>query len=261
MTNPFRKVALSLFTSGLVAGVVLVILLLNPTLLYAHRTATPHYNIYHNHPLDPALLPRLEQARALGQQSNWFDSTLRLNICLNDGSPYPGLVEKVFGPAFGWSIDRNVVLMGKANSRANYVSFHGYKWNFVQLLAHEAVHCYQLHRLGIWRVNPVIHYPTWKMEGYAEYVARRGTNYPALRQQIQQLNQAEKATPHGWGITLSDSTHASREYANYLILNAYCLDVKKMTYQQLIADTTSEQTVHRQMVSWYQQKEIKNYLD
>ncbi len=262
MASTFKKVAFSLFTSGLLAGIVLATLLLNPTLLYAHRTATPHYIIYHNQPLDPALLPRLAQARAIVQQSSWFDPALGLAICLNDGSPYPSLVEKLLGPAFGWSVYRNVVLSGKANPQANYVYLNGYKWNLVQLLAHEATHCYQLQRLGMWRMNPLLRqYPAWKTEGYAEYVARRGANYLSLRQQIQQLQQAARATPNAWGITLSDSTTASREYANYLILTTYCLDVKRITYQQLLADTSSEQTVHHQVISWYQQGKSKEALE
>ncbi|TPG64568.1 hypothetical protein EAH73_15485 [Hymenobacter nivis] len=237
---------------------VTALLVLNPGFLYANRTATPHYTIYHNRPLDPALLPRLEQARAIDQQSSWFDPTLRLNICLNDGSAYPGLVEKLRGPAFGWSIYRSVVLNGEANPQANYVALNGYKWDFVQLLAHEAAHCYQLRRLGIWQMNPLIpQHPMWKLEGYAEYVARRGPNYLPLRQQVQQLRQAQQAAPHEWGIALADGTTASREYAGYLALTTYCLDVKKMTYQQLLADTTSEQTVHRQLASWYQRGEGK----
>ncbi|AWM34105.1 hypothetical protein [Hymenobacter nivis] len=236
-------------------SLVFALLLLNPGLLYANRTATAHYVIYHNRPLDPALLPRVEQARALVQRSNWFDPALRLNICLNDGSRYPGLVEKLQGPAFAWGFYRNVVLSGAANPMPNYLLLNGYRWNLVQLLAHEATHCYQVRRLGFWHSNPVAHYPPWKWEGYAEYVARRGPNYPPLRQQIQQLTQAEQATPHEWGITLADSTSTSREYVNYLILTTYCLDVKKMTYQQLLADTTSEQTIQRQMASWYQQEE------
>lgn len=250
-----KKGAFSLLTSGALLLLVLGVLVLNPRLLYAHRTAANHYVIYHNRPLDPALLPRLAQARALVKQSAWFDSTLRLNICLNDGSPYPGLIEKLRGPAFGWSIYHNVVLSGQANPQANYVFLNGYQWNLAQLLAHEATHCYQLHRLGIWQMNPVVHYPTWKLEGYAEYVARRGANHLPLRQQVQQLAQAEAATPHAWGMTLADSTSVSREYASYQMLTSYCLDVKKITYQQLIADTTSEQTVHRQLLSWYQRGE------
>ena len=261
MIGTRKKWAFSLLTSSTFLILITALLVLNPRFLYAHRTVTAHYTIYHNRSLDPALLPRLAQARAIGQQSSWFDSALCLNICLNDGSLYPTLIEKIHGPAFGWSVYHNVVLSGEANPKANYVFLHGYKWNLVQLLAHEAAHCYQLQRLGIWRVNPVVHYPTWKMEGYAEYVARRGFNYPLLYQQVQQLTQVEAATPHAWGVTLADSTSASREYATYLMLTTYCLDIKKMTYQQLIVDTTSEQTVHQQLMSWYQQEKSKEPLD
>ena len=253
MIGTRKEWAFSLFGSSALLILVIALLVLNPRFLYANRTVTAHYTIYHNRSLDPALLPCLAQARAIGQQSSWFDSTLRLNICLNDGSRYPGLVRQLLGPAFGWSVYQNIVLSGEANPQANYVFLNGYKWNLAQLLAHEATHCYQLRRLGIWRMNPLVHYyPMWKLEGYAEYVARRGTNCPPLRQQVQQLTQAEQAAPHEWGLTLADGTSASREYANYLILTTYCLDVKKMTYQQLLADTTSEQTVHRQLISWYQ---------
>jgi len=49
-------------TSGALLLVVTVLLVLNPGFLYTNRTATPHYTIYHNRALDPALLPRLEQA-------------------------------------------------------------------------------------------------------------------------------------------------------------------------------------------------------
>jgi hypothetical protein len=77
------------------------LLVLNPGFLYANRTATPHYTFYHNRALDPALLLRLVQARAIGQRSSWFDPALCLNICLNDGLAYLKLLEKVLGPAFG----------------------------------------------------------------------------------------------------------------------------------------------------------------
>lgn len=247
----------SLLASSTLISVVFALLLLNPGLLYAHRTATAHYIIYHNRSLDPALPPRLEQAHAVVQQSSWFDSTLCLNVCLNDGSAYPKLVEKLWGPAFGWGFYQNVVLSGEINPEANYLCLNGYKWNFVQLLAHEATHCYQVHRLGFWRANPVARYPTWKWEGYAEYVARRGANCSSLRQQVQQLNQAEKVNQHAWAITLSDGTSESRDYATYLALTKYCLDIRRMTYRQLLADTCSEQTVHHQLISWYRQAKSK----
>lgn len=259
MASTLKKVTFSLLTSGLLAGVVFGVLVLNPTLLYAHRTTTPHYTIYHNQPLDPVLLPCLEQARAIVQQSSCFDSTLCLNICLNDGSRYPNLVERLWGPAFAWGFYRNVVLNGEANAKANYLFLNGYKWNLVQLLAHESTHCYQVHQLGFWRANPVARYPTWKWEGYAEYVARQSSQYPTLGQQFRQLKQAKKVAPHAWAISLADSTSVSHDYAQYLLLTTYCLDVKKMTYRQLLADTTSEKTVTAQLSRWYQQEKAAQF--
>ena len=259
MTSTLKKVAFSLLTSVLLASLFFVVFLLNPSILYAHRTATPHYTIYHNQPLDPTLLSRLEQARTVVQQSSWFDSTLCLNICLNDGSWYPTLVEKLWGPAFAWGFYQNVVLSGEANAEANYLSLNGYKWNLVQLLAHESTHCYQLHQLGFWRANPMARYPTWKWEGYAEYVARQRSHYPTLGQQFRQLQQAEKVAPHGWALSLADSTSVSRDYARYLLLTTYCLDIKKMTYRQLLTDTTSEQTVAAQLARWCQQEKTAQF--
>ena len=259
--NTRKKWAFSFLASGAFLVLGTALLVLNPGFLYARRTVTPHYVIYHTRSLDPDWLPRLAQARALDQRSGCFDPALRLNICLNDGSPYPALVERLQGPAFAWGFARNVVLSGAANARANYVALHGYRWNLTQLLAHEATHCHQLQCLGFWHANPVAGYPTWKWEGYAEYVARGAPASPSLRHQVRRLQQAEQTSPHAWALTLPDGTSASREYANYLLLTTYCLEVKQMSYRQLLADTASEQTVHRQLRNWFEQENSKESLE
>ena len=250
MTHTRRRVASSFLGSVLLAGGLLPVLVLHPRFLYAHRTATPDYVLYHNQPVDPAWWPRLAQARALVQPSPWFASAVRLNVCLNDGSPYPALVERLWGPAFAWGFSRNVVLNGEAHPKDNYVRLNGYNWNLVQLLAHESVHCYQAHRLGFWRANPVARYPAWKWEGYAEYVARQRSAGSSAGQQLRQLQHAEHATPQAWALSLADSTSVSREYARYRLLTTYCLDVKNMSYPQLLADTASERTVQAQLTTW-----------
>jgi hypothetical protein len=81
-----------MLTSSGLCGLGFVGLVLNPSLLYAHETVTNQYTIYHSQPLDPAFEQRLVQARALVRPSEVFDHTLRLEVCLNDGSRYPRLV-------------------------------------------------------------------------------------------------------------------------------------------------------------------------
>ncbi|MGI4863113.1 MAG: hypothetical protein ACRYFZ_04265 [Janthinobacterium lividum] len=247
-----KKWVLSVLTSGGCLGLGFIILLLNPSLLYAHETITGEFTIYHSQPLDPAFRQRLAQARALVQPSEVFDSTLRLQLCLNDGSQYPRLAQVVWGPAFAWGFYNKVILNGQVNAAANQLTFRQYAWNLTRLLAHEMTHCYQFQHFGLWHSNPLARYPTWKWEGYAEYVARRPGSPAALRQHVAYLQQAEQRAPGQWGLRLPDSTSTSREYFKYLILTEYCLAVKHLTFQQTLRDTTSERTTYQQLLNWCQ---------
>jgi hypothetical protein len=218
-----KKWVLSVLTSGGCLGLGFIALLLNPGLLYAHETVTSHYTIYHNQPLDPALQQRLAQARKLVSASEVFDASLRLDVCLHEGSWYPGLVQGIWGPAFAWAFYDKVVLNGETNAKANLLSFRHYDWNLTRLLAHEMTHCYQLRHFGFWRSNPLAQYPAWKWEGYAEYVARRSSSPATLRQRLIYLQQAEQRKPGQWGLQLPDSTSTSREYFEYFLLTEYSL--------------------------------------
>jgi hypothetical protein len=250
-----KKWAVSVLASGgfLILGVV--VLVLNPGVLYAHQTLTRQYTIFHDRPLNPALLLRLGQARNLVQTSEVFDNTLRIEVCLNDGSRYPSFIQTLWSPAFAWSFYNKVVLNGEVQAEANRLRFRTYAWNLTSLLAHEMTHCYQFHYFGWWRSNPQARYPTWKWEGYAEYVARHPKGQQDLQQNTARLQQADQTEPDRWNIQLSDSSSTSREYFTYFVLTEYCLDVKRMTFQQVLQDTTSEKAIHQQLVNWYQHNE------
>jgi len=247
-----KKWLLSVLTSSGLLGLGFIGLLLNPGLLYAHETVTSQYTIYHNQPLDPAFGRRLAQARALVRPSEVFDNTLRLEVCLNDGSQYSRFVQAVEGPAFAWAFYNKVVLNGELHVGANQLIFRHYGWNLTRLLAHEMTHCYQFHHFGLWRSNPLAHHPTWKWEGYAEYVARQPSSPTALRQHLAYLQHAELTAPGQWGLRLPDSTSTSREYFQYFLLTDYSLAVKHLTFAQLLRDTTSQATAYQQLLEWEQ---------
>lgn len=239
-----------MFAAGGLLLLGLCALLLHPGVLYAHQTTTRPYTIYHNRPLDPALLPRLAQARHLVQASEVFDKALRLEICLNDGSWYPRLVQAVWSPAFAWSFSNKVVLNGEATATTNRLTFRTYAWNLTALLAHEMTHCYQVHRRGLWQSNPLARYPIWKWEGYAEYIARPPSESQTLRQHLARLQQAAQAEPARWDLRLGDGSSTSREYFTYFVLTEYYLDVKHLTFEQLLQDTTSQQVTQQQLAAW-----------
>ena len=224
----------------------LVAIVLNPGVLYARRTLVAGYAVYHSQPLDLALTQRLTEATHLLKGSPLFDAKVRLNVCLNDGSKYPNLIRTLLGPAFGWGFDKNVVLGGEADYARNRLSLEGSAdgWNLSQLLAHEAMHCHQVHHFGFWQSNPVKGYPAWKWEGYPEYVARRAPDQQDFNQNLRRLT----ATPaETWWMVFADGSGTIKPYYRYWMLMQYCRDVKKMTYEQVLADTTAESRLEQEM--------------
>jgi hypothetical protein len=257
MKQQMKKWALRLTATGLLCLGFLVGIILYPTFLYAHKTTFGNYSIYHNSPLDDAFIPQLNKATELTRMSDLSDKNLKLDICLNDGSLYPTLMMKLRGQAFAWGFYDKVVLMGNANCKDNFVELNGYKWNLTQLLAHEEIHCLQYNAFGLWKSNPIANYPNWKWEGYPEYVARRNPDQLDLVKNISRKMAQENTDKDGWAISFGDSTIAARNYYNSWLLTQYCLDIKKMTYENLLKDTTSEEGITIQMMNWFANHSIQ----
>jgi hypothetical protein len=259
MKQQVKKWALRLTATGFLLLGILVGIVLNPTLLYANKTVVGNYAIYHNAPLDKSLVLRLDNATELLKNSECYDANLKLDICLPDGSAYTTLLEKLGGQAYGWGFADKVVVMGNANYKDNYVELNGYQWNFTQLLAHEAIHCFQFHKFGFWHSNPMAGYPNWKWEGYPEYVARRNADQLRLAKNIARKIETENLDKDAWAINFGDSTIVSKNYYNDWLLVQYCLDIKGMTYENLLKDTTKEETIKLELMEWFhlQNKEDK----
>ena len=161
-------------------------------------------------------------------------------------------MQAIRGKAFAWGFYDKVILQGIANYNDNYVELNSYKWNLTQLLAHEMTHCLQFEKLGLWKSKPIANIPNWKWEGYAEYISRQNTDQIDLPQNIARLIATDQ---NNWAINFSDNTIAPREYYNYWMLIQFCMDIKKMTYIQVLTDTTSEQSVRQEMMKWISGRE------
>ena len=252
MKRKIFRWAIRIFVAILLLHGILVTLVLTPSLMYANKTSLGNFTVYHDKPLDKALQQRLDSATEILKTSEFYDANIKFNICMNDGSRYPALVQTFLGRAFALGYTSNkVTLCGQVNVKDNYVQVNGCNWNLVQLLAHEETHCLVFHKYGFWRSNPVAHHPLWKWEGYPEYISRRAADQTDLVANIEKLNEVERKDKDGWGISFADSTLSPKEYFHYRLLVQYCLDIKKMTYDNLLKDTTSEQTTSTQMMNWY----------
>ncbi len=247
--RPIKKWALRLgvtvvFIAGLLAGIVL-----KPSLLYAHSSEVGNFTILHQHKLDPQFVARLINADTLLKSSEIYDSSLKLSVCLNDGSYYPQLVQDIGGRVFGRGFADILVLGGTLHAAQNYVELNGYRWNLTELLAHEAVHCLEFNRYGLLNSNVIGHrHEDWKWEGYPEYVARK--RRADLAKNIAHLVATERTDNNNW-IFFDDSTGTVIPYYKAWLLVQYSLDIRKLSFDQLLKDTASEQSVTVKMQDWY----------
>jgi len=248
MKRQIKRWAIRMTVTGLFITGLLLVIILNPILTYANKTTHNNYTIFHNKPLDPTLTIKLDQVSDLLKASEFYNPKLHLDICLNDGAKYPKLIKLLRGQAFAWGFYNKVVLQGITNFTDNYVELNGYKWNLTQLLAHEMTHCIQFDKLGFWKSKPIANIPNWKWEGYAEYVSRQNNDQNKLSKSIARFIATDK---NSWAINFADGTISPREYFDYWTLVQYCMDIKKMSYQQLLADTTNEQTIRQEMMRWF----------
>ena len=248
MKKQLKKWTLHLTATGLLVGGILLVIILSPILTYANKTTHNNYTIFHSKILDPTLKTILDQATELIKSSEFYNPNLQIDICINDGSTYPELLQAFRGQAFAWGFYNKVVLQGTANFNNNYLELNGYRWNATQLLAHEMTHCLQFDKLGFWKSKPVSNIPNWKWEGYAEYVSRQNNDQKDLSKNVARLIATNK---NKWEINFTDNTIAPRKYYDYWTLVQYCMDIKKMNYKQVLADTTTEQTVRQEMMKWF----------
>jgi hypothetical protein len=250
MKKKNKKWTLGLTAAGLLVVALAIVFALNPSLSYAHHTSHGNYEIYHDQALDPAFLRSLDEADSLLKTSELHNKDLKLKICLDDHSPYPDLMAKVRGEAFGWGFYNIVALRGQADYPGNTMEVNGRTWNLTQLLTHEAVHCLQYDALGLWHTRPFAAIPLWKFEGYPEYIARRENDQQDLLHNVLHL-QKTLATEHNNWIEFSDGTGTVIPYYEGWLLVQYCLEIKQWTYRQLLEDETTETAIKAEATAWF----------
>jgi hypothetical protein len=219
----------------LLAVGLLIAIVLNPSFLYAHQTTIGTFTIHHNDTLDEAFHMRLHEASALTRKSEVTHPNYKMQVCLG-GSFYPSLIRRLLGQGFAWGFFNIIVIAGTLEALANQ---HQSGWNLSQLLAHEITHCLQFKKYGLFKSNPLAGYPTWKWEGYAEYVARQGDDQKSLAHNIRRLIAAENTTGETF-VYFADSSRTIIPYYRDWLLVQYCMDIKKMTYDELLKDKTDE---------------------
>jgi len=61
----------------------------------------------------------------------------------------------------------------------------------------------------------------------------------------------DRADPSSWAYTLADGTISPENYYDAWLLMQFCLDKKKMSYEEVLADVRTEAVLRDEMMKWY----------
>jgi hypothetical protein len=179
-----------------------------------------------------------------------------VDIFLAYNSFYNKLDDKIFGlgPS-ARAIDNNLVIKVKVDIEKNlaYATFHKpCQESFAYLIAHEMVHCFQAHKYGKLKFNPLRHPEMWKLEGYPEYVARQTSSDPNynLKSEIERFIEFKRTQPDIWVAVEEGSCEFPEFYYKGRLMTEYLINIRKLTYDQVLKDRRSEEDIYEEMIGW-----------
>jgi len=213
--------------------VILIVLLTTPSILYASHTTIGNIEVYHNQPLPSELETIVQDALSRVSSSKLYDATMKHDLCLNDGSKYPALVESVLGADVFAAFANKVVVLGDHEKEGKFRKW-GETLSFEQFLAHGLMHNYQYEYHGFFGANPLGNHARWKWEGYVDYQVI-GKHYD-----MNDLTTALEAPGHDFDwLSFKGGESTIKMHVKYLTIVKYAIESKGWSYHDLITSKLS----------------------
>ena len=214
----YRAVRYALFSLVL----AYVLLLCFPQVLFGHQVSSGNLTVYSRAPLDQnihTVLDRVQQRLAASPINN---TDVKPKIFLTNSFGFYSVLslyvgDNSFGKGYA-ALNTNNVFINRSDAANDLVFRNSPAQNQRSLsgvIAHEITHLLIRKRYGYWRNLTM---PTWKKEGYAEYIASGST-----------LD--DQTGVRMWKANPSDST--GYQYFKYYMLVKYLLEHDKLSVDDL----------------------------
>ena len=256
MNKKFRRIfKRSLFTLLIIIS-ALVTVILFPQLVFANKMKYKNFNVCSNDKINHDIKIALDNAMELVQKSELFDSSYKYNIILCHNSFYNKIDDILgIGPA-ARGRPNNVIVKVRIDPTSNlaFATFpKACEVNLTYLLAHEMIHCLQVNKYGIMKFNPFRHPEFWKLEGYPEYISRRtelSGKYYSLTSEIEKYVNLENNATDIWILAEEGGCEIPAYYFKGRLMIEYLMDIKHLSYDQILKDSVSENTIFKEMIKW-----------
>ncbi len=257
MKKIFKRIFKITFLTFSAAILTTATIILFPQQLFANKMNYKEFIVYSNDKIDDNIKIVLDNALNLVQKSELYDSKYKYNIILCSNSFYNKIDNKLLGIGrTARTTLKNVIIKVRIDPKNNlaFPAFHkACEVNLTELIAHEMTHCLQAKKYGILKFNPFKHPELWKLEGYPEYVSKQtelsGKGYSLTSEIDQYVNLERKATDI-WILSEEGGCEVPNYYYKGRLMMEYLIDIKHLSYDQILKDTVSENTVYQEMIKW-----------
>jgi len=215
-----------------------LLLLCFPQVLFAHEISYRNLAVYSGQPLDKDLYAVLDKAEARLAASAIHDESVRPRIFLTDSFGSYALWSLYLGrSSFGKSyplLPTSNIFINKSDLARDAVlrsSTANSERSLSGVIAHETTHLLIRRRFGYWRNLTM---PTWKKEGYAEYVAGGST------------------LPYETGVAMwkaNPNDGTGYQYFKYYMMVKYLLEHDKLSVEGLFNGDFEVRSLERRVLA------------
>jgi len=253
----YKKIFRITFLAFLATFLTVAFIILFPQKLFANKLKYKEFIVCSNDKIDDDIKIVLDNAADLVQKSELYDSSYKYNIILCYNTFYNKIDDKVFGigPAARARL-HNVIIKVRIDPKNNlaFATFRkACEVNLTYLLAHEMIHCLQGNKYGIKKFNPFKHPEFWKLEGYPEYISRKpefSSQDYSLTNEIDRYVNLQSKTTGLWILDENSGCEVPNYYYKGRLMIEYLMDIKHLSYDQILKDTLSESAIYQEMIKW-----------
>jgi hypothetical protein len=257
MTKTLQRILASISVMIIVTISGLATVLLFPQPLFANKMAHNEFTVYSNQKISRAIIPVLDDESRLVKQSEVYDPDYKYDILLCYNSFFNEFDNKLLGEgASARATDNNVTIKVRVDMEQD-LFFPNFRKNcegsLTTLLAHEMIHCLQANKYGMLKFNPFSHPEMWKLEGYPEYIARQPklkAEAYSLVHEIDRYLVLNNTAKDGWMSVDEGGCEAPAYYYKGRLMIEYLMDIKHLSYHQILEDETSAEDLFSEMIQW-----------
>ena len=241
-------------------------IVLFPEHLFANKLSYKCFTVYSNEKLGDDIKIVLDNAIHLVNKSEINDSDYKYNIILCYHSFYNKIDDKLFGEGPAARSRLNDVIIKVSIDPKNNLAFPTFHKactvNLTELLAHEMTHCLQANKYGITKFNPLKHPEFWKLEGYPEYISgqrRLSSKDYNLSNDMDNYIKLKSKANDIWILEEEGGCEVPDYYYKGRLMIQYLMDIRHLSYTEILNDTLSENTVYQEMIKWKKSTKKNKY--